>query len=210
MAFATIDSDQQTTDAEPDLASVLDNGGWLRTINVPDLLLPDGEPAYADFWATGWRYEAAVVPYERRTVVMGGPLMALATWAASALGNRRRRASAEADSAPQWRPLGQIRVVVTSSRLLVLHGGAWWSVWYSEILRVDTSRGEHSIDLRFRADAPYRLCTHCVGDLSAVIGDLMRPSDPGDSTPPPSQASEVGAAGHRTSLRWRRDASIRE
>ena len=174
MAFATIDSDRRPTDAESDLAAVLENGGWLRPINVSDLLLPDGEDAYADFWAMGWRYEAAVVPYERRTVVVGGPLMALATWTASALGNRRRRESAEAASAPQWRPLGQIRVVVTSSRLLVLHGGAWWSVWYSEIVRVQTLSGSRMVDLTFRADAPYRLLTAGSAELVTVMGYFTR------------------------------------
>lgn len=174
MAFATIDSDHQTTDAEPDLATVLDNGGWLRPIIVRDLLLPVGEHAYADFWATGWRYEAAVVPYERRTVVVGGPWMALATWAASALGNRRRRASAEATSAPQWRPLGQIRVVVTSSRLLVLHGGAWWSVWYLEITGLQATPDGRTVDLGFRADPPYRLLTTAAPELVTVIGYFTR------------------------------------
>lgn len=174
MAFATIDSDQQTTDTEPDLAAVLDNGGWLRPINVPDLLLPDGEDAYADFWATGWRYEAALVPYERRTLVVGGPLMALATWAASAFGNRRRRASAEAASAPQWRTLGQIRVVVTSSRLLVLHGGAWWSVWYSEIVDVRNDSRLGSVDLLFRVDPPYRIAEVGACGLASAIRYLAR------------------------------------
>lgn len=172
MAFATIDSDQRPTDTEPDLAAVLDNGGWLRPINVPDLLLPDGEDAYADFWATGWRYEAAVVPYERRTLVVGGPWMALATWTASALGNRRLRASAEAASVPQWRPLGQIRVVVTSSRLLVLHGGAWWSVWYSEIAGVQSTT-DQTVDLSFRADPPYKLVTGDPAGLVTVIRYFM-------------------------------------
>lgn len=183
MAFATIDSDHQTTDAEPDLATVLDSGGWLRPINVPDLLLPDGEDAYADFWATGWRHEAAVVPYERRTVVVGGPLMALATWTASALGNRRRRASAEAASAAQWRPLGQIRVVVTSSRLLVLHGGAWWSVWYSEVLYAQETSDGRAVDVFFRADSPYRLCTVGAAALVTVIAHLMEAASDRSSQP---------------------------
>lgn len=169
MAFATIDSDQHSADVEPDLATVLENGGWLRPIDVPDLLLPDGEDAYADFWATGWRYEAAVVSYERRTLVVGGPWMALATWTASALGNRRRRASAEAASAPQWRPLGQIRVVVTSSRLLVLHGGVWCSVWYAEIAGVRAAPGGASVGIQFRADPPYRLDGVGFSDLEQVI-----------------------------------------
>lgn len=176
MAFATIDSDQQTTDT--DLSAVLDNGGWLRPIIVPDLLLPDGEHAYADFWATGWRYEAAVVPYERRTVVVGGPLMALATWTASALGNRRRRESAEAASAAQWRPLGQIRVVVTSSRLLVLHGGAWWSVWYSEIASTQAAPDGDGIVIAFHADPPYQLRAVGVGELEAAIFGLLVPTLP--------------------------------
>lgn len=169
MSYATVDPDQRTTDAHTDLAAVLERGGWLRPIEVPDLVLPDGEHAYADFWATGWRYEAAVVPYERRTVVVGGPFMALATWATSGVGNRRRRAQAEAASAPQWRPLGHIRVVVTFSRLLVLHGGAWWSVWYSEVVGACTDANGQYLDVTFRADPPYRFAFRGASDLASVL-----------------------------------------
>ncbi len=176
MSFATIDTEhgRPTAGTEPDLAAVLANGGWLRPITVPDLVLPAGEEAYADLWASGWRFEAAVVPYERRTIVVGGPMMALATGLASITGNRRRQREAEAASAPQWRPLGTIRVVVTSHRLLVLHAGAWWSVCYSEVVGVELTVDGRSVNLMFRVDPPYRLDVAGVSEVAAVLAHFTR------------------------------------
>ena len=139
------------------LAEALNNGGWLRPIAVEDAPLAPGEEAYADLLAHGWRYHAVDVRYDHRTVVFGGPFVFAATALASCAANRRRRREAERLAMPKWRPLGALRVVVTSQRLLILTHGAWWAVWYSAVAEVRPIPGSAMLDLLFSADPPYRL-----------------------------------------------------
>ena len=155
------------------LADALNDGAWLRPIHVEGLPLLDGELAYADLEAHGWRFHALDVPYEQRTVMVGGPLLMAVTGLASALGNRRRRIEADRIAAPQWRPLGQLRVVVTSDRLLVWHRGAWWSVWYSAIVDVRGGSGSEWIDLTLDGDHPYRLARSGVTSIGVVLSHLV-------------------------------------
>lgn len=154
------------------LADALDNGGWLRPIAVADAPLKPGEEAYADLPAHGWRYCAIDVQYEHRTVMFGGPFVFAATGLASLLANRRRRQEAERLAAPQWRPLGPLRVVVTSCRLLVLHQRVWYSVWYSAIDDVRTDWRSRSIDVTFAADPPYRISCAGASCLFAVLQSM--------------------------------------
>lgn len=172
MSSATIGPDAPRSDVDQlraarRLAAALDNGGWLRPITVEDAPLDPGEEAYADFLTHGWRYHAMDVRYDQRTVMVGGPFLFAATALASCAANRRRRRAAERLAAPQWRPLGLLRVVVTSHRLLVLHGRVWWSVWFSAITGLESSKTE--IDLTFRDDPPYRLSTLGAPMLEVVI-----------------------------------------
>ena len=139
------------------LADALDNGGWLRPIAVEDAPLDPGEEAYADLLAHGWRYYAIDVQYEHRTVMFGGPLLLATTGLASLVANRRRRHEAHCLAAPQWRPLGWLRVLVTSCRLLVLRDGAWHSVWYAAVTDVRSTPASVTLDLAFAIDPPYRL-----------------------------------------------------
>ena len=84
-------------------------------------LLP-GELAISDpMTLHGWRYESAEVPYDRKTLMVGGPLLFLLCGAVSALRNRSVRRAAEAHAAPQWRPLGPLTILPTADRLLVWH-----------------------------------------------------------------------------------------
>lgn len=158
------------------LAEALDNGGWLHPIDVRDCPLDDGEVAYADITAFGWRFHAIDVPYERRTVMFGGPLLLTATAIGSWASNRRRRREAERQAMPQWRPLGQIRVVVTSSRLLVLHNGGWYPVWYSAIDEVRPTPESRTLDLTFVADPPYRFAGPGVYSLAALLERVVEPA----------------------------------
>lgn len=151
------------------LAEALDNGGWLNPIEVWDCPLADDEVAYADITAFGWRFHAIDVPYEHRTVMFGGPLLFAATAIGSWASNRRRRREAHRQAMSQWRPLGQIRVVVTSTRLLALHNGGWYPVWYSAIVEARSTPDSRTLDLTFVADPPYRLAGPGICSLAPHI-----------------------------------------
>jgi hypothetical protein len=140
------------------LADALRNGGRLEPRTIEGVPLEAGEVAYADLSAVGWRYFGLdAVSYERRTVLFGGPYVMAIAALASAIGNGRRRRDAEQLAAPQWRPLGMLRIVATSARLLVWHERAWWSVWYAGINDLRIDRSQTVLDLFFDADPPYRL-----------------------------------------------------
>ena len=182
MSSATIGPDTPRSDVDEvegarRLSDALDNGGWLRPIAVEDAPLDPGEEAYADLLAHGWRYHAIDVQYEHRTVMFGGPFLFASTALASCAANRRRRREAERLAAPQWRHLGPLRVVVTSGRLLVLHQGNWWSVWYSAIEQVRAEAAPSAVILTFRVDAPYQLQVSEARSLALVI-DRLRSHDP--------------------------------
>lgn len=177
MSSATLGPDparlgMEEIEAARRLAEALDNGGWLRSIVVEDAPLDPGEEAYADLLAHGWRHHAIDVQYDHRTVMFGGPFLFAATALASCAANRRRRREAERLATPQWRPLGPLRVVVTSGRLLVLHQGTWWSVWYSAIDQVRAEVASSAITLTFRVDAPYLLQVSEARSLALVIDHL--------------------------------------
>lgn len=160
------DGDEQ---AASRLAEALDNGGWLNPIQVEGVPLDPGEEAYADLQLHGWRYHAIDVQYDHRTVMFGGPLLFAATGLASLAANRRRRQEAERLGAPQWRPLGPLRVVVTSSCLLVWHQGAWWPVWYSGVADSRAWPDQRMMDLYFTSDPPYRLAMAGAWPFAGVI-----------------------------------------
>ena len=89
-----------------------------RTVAAPPeiaaLLLP-GERLVTDpVAAAGWRYESVEVPYERNTLMVGGPLLFVLTGIGSAIRNRSARKAAEAQAAPRWRALGPLTVLATT------------------------------------------------------------------------------------------------
>lgn len=142
-----------------------------RTVAAPPeiaaLLLP-GERLVTDpVAAHGWRYESAEVTYDRKTLMVGGPLLFVLTGTVSALRNRRVRRAAEAQAAPQWRPLGPLTVLATTDRLLVWHQNAWWSVWYSAIEHATLH--DEQLHLHFHdGAAPYLLA----GGTAAVAAAI--------------------------------------
>lgn len=131
------------------------------------LLLPE-ERVISDAVALhGWRYESAEVSYDRRTLMVGGPVLFVLTGAVSALRNRSARRAAETEAAARWRPLGPLTVLPTTDRLLVWHQNAWWSVWYSAVARATCDGSQ--LELQFvDATAPYLL----VGDVSSLAGAI--------------------------------------
>jgi len=156
------------------LAEALANGGRLEERVVQGAPLGVGEVAYGDLTATGWRYFAlGHALYEKRTILVGGPLLMMATGLASAIGNRNARVAAEAAAAPQWRPLGSLRIVLSSERLLVWHQQAWWSVWLSGITDVRRYPEHQTLDLFFGSDPPYRLVGPDVVPLGVVLAQAV-------------------------------------
>ena len=133
------------------------------------LLLPEERVITDAMTLHGWRYESADAIYDRKTLMVGGPLLFVLTGAVSVLRNRSARRAAEARAAPQWRPLGPLTVLSTTDRLCVWHQNAWWSVWYSAVEQA-TCDGPH-LHLQFvDAAAPYLL----VGDVSALADTIAK------------------------------------
>lgn len=131
------------------------------------LLLPEERVISDPVALHGWRYESAVVSYDRRTLMVGGPVLFVLTGAVSALRNRSARRAAETEAAPRWRPLGPLTVLPTTDRLLVWHQNTWWSVWYSAVAQA--TRGASQLELQFCGDdAPYLF----VGDIGALAGPI--------------------------------------
>lgn len=133
-----------------ELAGELSNGDQLLPLDVEGLPLLRGEEAYARTDAALWRWLAQEVMYEHSTVLGGGLLLT----ATSFIGNQRRRAAAEREAAPQWRPLGVCPVLGTDRRLLVWHYGAWWSVWYADVIGCQYDAWAEALTLTFANDAP--------------------------------------------------------
>lgn len=128
-----------------------------------------GEVIRGEVEAFGWRFQAVEVAYEaRRVLAVGGPVMFAVTAGASLVGNHRARAAARRWAAPQWRPLGPLRIWVTDERLVVLRQGAWASVWYQAICQVHPV-GWDRLDLAFDDDPPYALAGPGVGPLTGVL-----------------------------------------
>lgn len=155
------------------LAEAVSAGHGLPELASPVLLEP-GEVLHATVEAAAWRYQALDVAYEqRRGFAVGGPLVFGLAAAASAVGNRRARAEAQQSAAPQWRPLGLIPVLATSHRLLVLHQGAWGSVWYEAIRQLRPALAEDRLELIFEDDPPYGLQGPCVPYLAVVLATAL-------------------------------------
>ena len=155
------------------LAEHIAAGGELPCIASP-VLLDAGEVLHADLPAEGWRsHEADITYVAPRVVAIGGPLMFGLTAAGSAVARRRARHEAEALAAPQWRPLGALRVLVTDRRLLVWHKGAWASVWYGVIREFRPDLAVDRLDMTFESDPPYCVAGAWVPYLTVIVTTVL-------------------------------------
>lgn len=155
--------------AAVNLANRVAAGEDLPTIPSP-VLLDAGEVLHADLPADGWRFHGADVTYVApQAVAIGGPLMFGLVAAGSAVARRRARRDAEALAAPQWRPLGPLRILATDQRLLVWHDGTWASVWYHAILELRPDIEVGRLDMTFENDPPYSLAGPWVPYLAVVL-----------------------------------------
>lgn len=156
-------------DVAVDLANRVANGDGIPSIPSP-VLLDAGELLHADLTAEGWRFHATDIAYDApHAVAIGGPLMFGLVVAGTAAARRRARREAEVLAAPQWRPLGTLRILATDRRLLVWHDGVWASVWYHAIreFRPDLEAGR--LDLTFDNDPPYCLAGPWVSLLTVIL-----------------------------------------
>ncbi|HZT66519.1 MAG TPA: hypothetical protein VFA11_12085 [Acidimicrobiales bacterium] len=132
---------------------------------------------HGELTAYGWRYYALEgVLYERHMCLLGGGFGMVLTGVTSAVGNSRRRRQAEALVAPQWRPLGPLRIAYTSERLLVWHREAWWSVWLAAVVGSRWDPANEALELFFQWEAPYRIAGPQVLHLAAWLGLDDRPT----------------------------------
>lgn len=128
------------------------------------------------FEAYGWRFSATDVPYSTpRAVALGGPIAFATVAGASAIARRRARRSAEALAAPQWRALGELRVVVAEDRLLIWHAGEWASVWYHAIRGLYPDLAVNRLDIFFENDPPYCLVGPEIPQLAASLAERLGP-----------------------------------
>jgi hypothetical protein len=134
------------------------------------ILLDPGEILHADVGAVGWRFQAMDVFYEEpRVLAVGGPVLFVAATIGAASARRRARAEAERLAAPQWRSLGELRVLATDRRLLVWFEGAWASVWYDGIREMHPDLEQHRVTMLFDDDPPYALAGPWVPYLTVVL-----------------------------------------
>ncbi|MCZ7537860.1 MAG: hypothetical protein M5T61_19325 [Acidimicrobiia bacterium] len=160
-------------DLAVELANRVAAGDELPNLASP-VLLDTNEVLHADITAQGWRFHAVDVSYTApRAVAIGGPVIFGLVAASSAVARRRARREAEAVAAPQWRPLGGLRVLATDRRLLVWHEATWASVWYDAIreLRPDLEVGR--LDVTFENDPPYCLAGPWVPYLAVVLTSTL-------------------------------------
>lgn len=159
--------------APRELAERVGAGRPLPRVASP-VLLDGGEVAHAVLEADGWRYTSAEVVYDQRSVVAGGgSLLFGVALAATVWGNRRARAEAARAAVAQWRPLGRLRVVATDRRLLVLHGGAWASVWLGSVRQLSPCAAAKRLELVFEDDPPYALAGPWVPYLAVVVAAVL-------------------------------------
>lgn len=138
-------------------------------VHHQDVPLGPGEVAYADLCLQGWRYYGLDdVWYQRHMVLVGGPLMSVVSAVVCAVANRSRRVEAERIAEAQWRPLGNLRVVVTSDRLLVWHRGTWSSIDLDVVADFRVSSRD-DIDLLFASEAPYRLAGRGASTVAVAL-----------------------------------------
>jgi hypothetical protein len=160
-------------DLAVELANAVADGAELPILQSP-VLLDSGEVLHGDVVAEGWRFHGADVAYAApRAVAIGGPLMFGTVAAGSAAARRRARRHAEALAAPQWRPLGPLRILASDRRLLVWHEDAWASVWYQSIREFRPDLEAARLDLTFDDDPPYHLAGPWVPLLTVIVTTVL-------------------------------------
>jgi len=158
-----------TWDVAVELAEQIADGSPLPVL-ASTVMLDPGEVLHADVGTVGWRFQAMDVFYEEpRILAFGGPVLFAVASIGAASARRRARAEAERLAAPQWRSLGELRVLATDRRLLVWFEGAWASVWYDGIRELHPDLEQHRVTMLFDDDPPYALAGPWVPYLTVIV-----------------------------------------
>lgn len=171
-------ADTNVLDHAPELsdarrvAESLAHGAQLEPLSIEGLPLAPDERAYAEVDVGAWRWLSHEILYERRSMLVSGPVLTAVSALASAAGNRRRRLAAERAASSQWRPLGIVRVVATDRRLIVWHEGDWWSVSFDTVVAWQVDPDACALVLSLKEGAPYRLAGPSVPLLVVVLAWL--------------------------------------
>lgn len=109
-----------------------------RPVPVVPVRSPGGEPVQLDAWfdCASW-YAVDVPPRQRSGVFAGSPLVVAVAMAATAAADRRDRERAAAASAPQWRPHGQVQVLLDANATWVGRCGDWRRFLHSTVAGID-------------------------------------------------------------------------
>jgi hypothetical protein len=163
----------QEWDAARDLAADLEDGLGLPDLETT-LRLRDGEVLHAELDANCWWYCSADVAYLTGHALVFGGLGSLAlTTAASAFGNHRRQRHAEKLAAPQWRPAGNIPVLLTSDRILLSVDGPLTSIWLDDILDITPALQAQRLKVVAEGLQPLELHGPWVSYLCTVLQYLL-------------------------------------
>ncbi|MGL5828090.1 MAG: hypothetical protein ACRC0L_00800 [Angustibacter sp.] len=101
-------------------------------IFVPEIVPYPNEQFLLDTHCRYARYYGTEAHYRHEGgVFFGRPAFVLAGMAATAAGNALRRRSAEKWAQPQWRDWGDIRILVTTQRIMCQTASGWLSFDYS-------------------------------------------------------------------------------
>lgn len=156
------------------LQQTLEHREGLPRLGTP-FHLAEGELAHVSTWANCSWYGPSDVVYEHRQCLAFGSLGLLGlTVAASVIGNRRRRAEADALAAPQWRIVGCLPVLLTSQRVMLQIDGAWTSLWLSDMLHVVPLPAEARLELVVEDCPPVSLGGPWVPYLCVALAYLLR------------------------------------
>jgi hypothetical protein len=155
---------------------------------APTILCRPGEEQYGTFAAAAQIHCGADVEYSSGMFAAGGLLFTAAALATSAAVNASNRRKAEAASRPQWRSLGQLPVIVTNQRLLLLTE-QWTSYGYAGLLMVQPDPMSYGVVLHFEGAYPLMLHGPWVPWATVLICATMfrRPWPPGYVPPPQLQ-----------------------
>jgi hypothetical protein len=180
--------------AAHDLANRLAEGHGLPRLTTDSLGV--GEAAHVRVNAHAQHFCAAEVEYEEHGLLaFGGFALLAASAAVSAIGNRRRRAGAEAEASPQWRSLGPGGVLATNRRLVIGDPLAGVSIWYRAVRQVVPNLAERQLALHADGHHPIRVIGPWAPYLGVAVaylvhGEVLRPPSwqAVAATPPPAPA----------------------